>query len=58
MNGHASGSTVVAVTVTFTALAATFVACRTYARLGIARNPGSDDLAILFAMVCFYVGVG
>ncbi|CZT22918.1 uncharacterized protein RCC_08625 [Ramularia collo-cygni] len=51
MNGHASGTSVVAVTVTFTALAATFVACRTYARLRIARNAGSDDVSIVFAML-------
>jgi uncharacterized protein (DUF1330 family) len=51
MNGHASGTSVVVVSVTFTALAAAFVASRTYARLVVAKNPGLDDVAIVFAMV-------
>lgn len=56
MNGHASQASVVAVTVTFTALSLCFVASRIYARLRVAKNAGLDDITIVFAMV-FSVGV-
>jgi hypothetical protein len=51
ISGHASGKSVVTVTLTFIILAALFVLFRIYARLKIARNPGLDDVFISLALV-------
>ncbi|KAF2169823.1 hypothetical protein M409DRAFT_52318 [Zasmidium cellare ATCC 36951] len=54
VSGHASPEAVVAVTVVFTVMAVVVVAARLYARLGVGRNAGLDDLfigiSLLFAV--------
>ncbi|SMR44732.1 unnamed protein product [Zymoseptoria tritici ST99CH_3D1] len=51
ISGHASGSSVVAVTLTFIFLATVFVLSRIYARFRIARNPGLDDVFISLSLL-------
>ena len=51
-SGHASPGAVVAVVISMTVLACIFVGMRLYARLGIARAAGLDDLCIVLSMVC------
>lgn len=50
-SGHASGASVVGVTVSFTVIAFIVTVLRLITRLTIVRNAGLDDLIITFAMV-------
>ena len=50
-SGHASGASVVGVTVSFTVIAFIVTVLRLITRLTIVRNAGLDDLIISFAMV-------
>ncbi|KAF7196442.1 hypothetical protein HII31_02170 [Pseudocercospora fuligena] len=51
VSGHASGVSVVGVTVVFTALAVFFCGLRLYARFAVARNAGADDALILLSLL-------
>ena len=50
-NGHAPGSAVVGVTISFTILAFIATSLRLITRFGIVRNAGLDDLVISIAVV-------
>lgn len=50
-SGHAPPEAVMAVTVVFTVMAVVVVAARLYARLGVGRNAGLDDLFIGASLV-------
>ncbi|USW46702.1 hypothetical protein Slin15195_G000210 [Septoria linicola] len=51
VSGHASPGAVLAVVLTMTVVACVFVGMRIYARLGMARNAGADDLCIVVSML-------
>lgn len=50
-SGHAPGTAVVGVTVSFTVLTFMATMMRLYTRIGIVRNAGLDDLVITVALV-------
>lgn len=54
LSGHTSGSAVVAVTITMTALAGLVVFTRLYTRIRIVREPGLDD-GFIFAALLFSI---
>jgi len=47
------GSAVVAIAVAFTVIAAVFVTARLVARVGLLKNGGLDELAVVVAMVSY-----
>lgn len=49
-SGHAPGSAVVGVTISFTVLAFMATVMRLYTRIGIVRNAGLDDIVITIAL--------
>lgn len=49
--GHAPGSAVVAVTITFTFIAGALVIARIWTRKVLVRNAGTDDVLVAFALV-------
>jgi len=51
LSGHADASAIIAVTVTFTAIAGIAVLLRLYSRIWIARSAGWDDIFICFALM-------
>ncbi|CAK4034475.1 hypothetical protein CBER1_09401 [Lecanosticta acicola] len=51
VSGHASGGTTEAVTATMTVLSFIAVSMRLYARLGVSKNAGWDDLLISFSWI-------
>ena len=51
VTGHASGSAITGVTVTFTILAALMVAFRLHSRIAIMHNAWVDDVCIVIAVV-------
>ncbi|EME88231.1 uncharacterized protein MYCFIDRAFT_110067, partial [Pseudocercospora fijiensis CIRAD86] len=51
VSGHASGASIIAITVVFTVLAGFFCGLRLYARCAVAKNTGVDDALILVALI-------
>lgn len=56
-DGHARGQRALVVTATLTAIAATIVGMRLFARAGLMKIMGREDWAILVSLVCLYAEI-